>query len=111
MEIARCYVIFKHTFMSYVWPLYEHHIKLGKVDKASFYKNYYWDDASKVADYYDYVMRRIGKYGLHWSILNPNKVYNYKKMIQEEEDNLVDYFIYEMRKKPAEAAKLDEIPK
>ena len=35
---------------------------------------------------------------------------NYKETIRQKEDELVDYFLYEMRKAPAEQPKLPDMP-
>jgi hypothetical protein len=35
---------------------------------------------------------------------------NYKQKIKDAEDNLVEYFLYEMRKAPAEQAELPLMP-
>lgn len=108
-EIARCYFIFG-GFSPYLLPLYEHHLKLGDVDRSGEFRNLYWDDATKIANYLDYVMKRINKYGLHWGILNPKKFDGYKEQMKKEEDELTQYFLYEMRKPPAEEKEYAEMP-
>ena len=63
-EIARCYHIFGvASYMTYVWPLHEHHMKLGDLDRHVSHRFYYWDDASRVVGYFNYVVKRIQKYG------------------------------------------------
>lgn len=110
-EIARCKLIFPHNYRNYFIPLLEHHVKSGNLDGHSFEDRvYYWDDASKIANYMDYVTRRINKYGLHWGIINKKKFENYKEKIQKEEDELVDYFLYEMRKAPVKEQELPNMP-
>lgn len=97
------YYLFKaNAFKSYVRPLFENYISEGLLDKRNDKINYRWDDASRIVGYLDYVQRRINKYGLQYGYLNFNKFYDYKNTIQEEEDRLVDYLVYEMRKEPAE---------
>jgi hypothetical protein len=100
-EIAKMKHLFRNSFYSYALPLYEYHYKLGRIDRVHTLKFYHWDDASKIGAYYDYVQRRIRKYGLHWG-LTPKKFDNYKEQMKKEEDELVDYFIYEMRKPPSD---------
>jgi len=109
-EIARCNHIFPNMYMSYALPLYEHHIKLGNLDSFALGRVYYWDDATKMGNYFDYVMRRINKYGLHWGLLNKNKFQGYKEKIAQEEDDLTKYFLYEMRKAPVEQNELNKMP-
>ena len=97
------FYLFKlNTYQSYVKPLYENFLKEGLLDKRNDKINYRWDDASRIVGYLDYVKRRINKYGLQYGYLTFNKFYDYKTSLQEEEDRLVDYFIYEMRKEPVE---------
>ena len=63
-EMARCFIIFGHSsYLSYIRPLWEHHIKLGEMDRDCSHRFYYWDDASRVIGYFDYVLKRIEKYG------------------------------------------------
>lgn len=100
-ELTRLYRLFHNMSSSYELPLQKEFAN-GLVDKYSIYKNYQWDDASKIASYFDYVTRKITKYGLHMSFIQPNKFENYKQKIKEEEDALTEYFLYEMRKKPVE---------
>ena len=110
-EIGRCLVLFKNNgaYTSYIQPLVEHHIKLGELDRLIAHKYYNWDDASITTGYYDYVLRRLGKYGkfiiilgLQYGLLNHKKFPNYKEELNKLEDELTDYFLYEMRKEPQE---------
>ena len=87
----------------YAFPVKEHHLKLGNVDHGgNRLKFYVWDDAVKIANYFEWVMRRITKYQLHWGINHKYKFDNYKNEIKKSEDELVDYFLYEMRKPPTD---------
>lgn len=101
-EMSRLYSIFgKSAFLAYIMPLYEQYGD-QYVDKYNQYSNFYWDDASRAAAYIDYVTRKITKYGLQYGMISQKKFYNYKQTIQDDEDRLVDYFLYEMRKAPSE---------
>ncbi len=65
-EMARCFLIFNHcSYLTYIYPLWEHHLKLGDLDRNNPHRFYYWDDASRVVGYFDYVVKRIEKYGIH----------------------------------------------
>jgi hypothetical protein len=108
-EITKMNHLFRNSFFSYALPLYEHHFKLGSIDRVHTLKFYHWDDASKIGAYYDYVLRRIRKYGLHWGSLTNKKFDNYKEQMKKEEDELVDYFLYEMRKPPSEEKELNSM--
>ena len=95
--------IFKgEVYNSYALPLYENYIKEGILDKFNPYADFTWDDSSRIAGYVEYLTRRISKFGLHYGLINQNKFKDYKKTIQIEEDKLVDYLLYEMRKSPQE---------
>ena len=63
--MARCLTIFgTNNYMLYIQPLWEHHIKMGDLDRISPTRFYYWDDASRVVGYLDYVYKRVHKYGM-----------------------------------------------
>lgn len=106
-ELSRCYVLFRDKARYYNSPLLEHHIKMGDVDKPNPYKYLNWRDASLSVAYLEYVLTRLSRYGLHWGALRNKKFPDYKQKIRSEEDELTDYFLYEMRKPPV---KRDEIP-
>ena len=106
-EMARAFIIFQRAHFNYIQPLYEHHIKMGMNDSGNEFKYYTWDDASRIVGYYDYVLRRITKYGLHRGAIQPTKYSNYKSDLVKEEEELVDYFLYEMRKQPAAPVKIN----
>jgi len=63
-EIARCYMTFRSQYMLYVKPLWDHHIEMGDLDRATPTKQLYWDDASKTVGYVEYVVQRVSKYGM-----------------------------------------------
>lgn len=109
-EIGRVALLFPQNYSVYITPLYEHHIKCGELDRHTKPKYLKWDDASITIGYLNYVLNRIGKYGLHWGSLNYKKFDNYKQKLKEEEDKLVEYFLYEMRKPPVEADKIEPMP-
>ena len=109
-ELGRIKYIFHNNYQIYYKPLLEHHIKSGFVDAERPNMILYWDDAERMTNYLDYVVRRINKYGLHWGILNQHKFDGYKELIKKEEDELVDYFLYEMRKAPVEEEPKQKMP-
>lgn len=62
--MARCVLIFgQASYLTYIYPLWEHHIKLGDHDRYNPTRFYYWDDMSRVVGYWDYVIKRLEKYG------------------------------------------------
>lgn len=109
-EIGRLHLLFPSSYLTYISPLYEHYIKYGELDRHTKPKYLKWDDASLTYSYLDYVLRRIGKYGLHWGSLNFRKFDDYEKILKEEEDKLTEYFLYEMRKPPLEKEVVSDMP-
>ncbi len=109
-EIARCYVLFRERSRYYSMPLIEHHIKMGEVDKPNGYKYLTWRDASLSVAYLEYVLARLSRYGLHYGALNNRKFPDYKEKIRSDEDELVDYFLYEMRKAPSKNTDMVAMP-
>ncbi len=102
-ELARMRNIFREdVYNSYALPLYENFFKESMLDKFNPYADYTWDDSSRIAGYIEYLTRRISKFGLHYGLINQNKFKDYKQTIQVEEDKIVDYLLYEMRKSPQE---------
>jgi hypothetical protein len=110
MELGRMLVLFRSNADIYMQPLVDYHVKMGNLDKHAEHKFLKWDDASITVAYFDYVLRRLNKYGLLNGTLNRGKFPNYKETLNNEEDKLVDYFLYEMRKEPTEEAKIPPMP-
>lgn len=109
-ELARSIVLFGDRARYYNYPLLEHHLKMGDVDKPNCLKYLNWRDASISVAYLEYVLGRVGRYGLHWGALNNQKFPDYKQKIKSDEDDLVDYFLYEMRKAPLKQAEIPAMP-
>jgi hypothetical protein len=109
-EIGRLYVLFRYNYLTYAQPLYEHHLKHGVLDKYHANTHFKWDDAAASIGYFDYVLRRLGKYSLTRGALQPRKFPNYREELQKEEDKLVEYFLYEMRKAPVEQKEAQLMP-
>jgi hypothetical protein len=109
-ELARMYVLFRRNAYFYLQPLWDYHLKCGDLDRVSMHKYLKWDDASASIAYLNYVLRRVKKYGLHFGPLNQLKFPNYKEDLQEVEDKLTEYFLYEMRKEPVKEKELPEMP-
>ena len=69
-------------------------------DRPKFGRLWAWDDASRIANFMTVHFERCKKYGLDMPI-NNNVKYT-KEDLKQREDQLVEYFLYEMRK-PASA--------
>lgn len=109
-EKARMSVLFRKNADIYLEPLIENDMKYGRLDtyKPGTYMK--WDDVSITVGYLDYVLRRITKYGLHYGSISKYKFPNYKEELKKDEDKLVEYFLYEMRKEPAEQKEIPTMP-
>ncbi len=109
-EFGRMYVLFRRNADQYLQPLYDFHIKMGIVDKPTIHKYLKWDDASISVNYLLYVLERIKKYGLNYGPLGQTKFPDYKDTIKSKEDELTEYFLYEMRKEPAPEKQYPSMP-
>lgn len=109
-ELSRSYILFRERAKYFNLPLLEHHIKMGETDKPNSYKYLNWRDASLSVAYLEYVLNRLSRYGLHWGALKNKKFPDYKQKIRADEDELVDYFLYEMRKPPVKRAEIPSMP-
>jgi rRNA processing protein Gar1 len=49
--------------MLYVKPLWDQHMAMGDLDRATPTKQLYWDDAIKTVGYVEGVLGRVAKYG------------------------------------------------
>ncbi len=98
--MGRMYVLFRHQAAIYIQPLLEYHVKMGLLDQFTQHKYLKWDDASIGVSYLEYVLNRTRKYGLNYGPLGQGKFPNYKETLRTKEEELTEYFLYEMRKEP-----------
>ncbi len=109
-EFGRMYVLFRTNANMYLQPLYDYHLKMGIVDKPALHKFLKWDDASITVNYLLYVLERIKKYGLCYGPIGQSKFPDYKETLRKTEDELTDYFLYEMRKEPSAEKEYPPMP-
>jgi hypothetical protein len=109
-EMSRMHLLFRHNSDIYMKPLLEHHVKMGGVDAYSHNRYLKWDDASITVAYLDYVLRRLSKYKLNYGPLTQRKYPDYTDDLKKQEDALVEYFLYEMRKEPVEQKEIPLMP-
>ncbi len=109
-ELSRLYVLFRRNASMYALPLLENEIKMGNLDHYAAHKYLRWDDACITINYLDYVLRRADKYKLTLGPLTQKKYPNHKEDLKQKEDELVDYFLYEMRKEPVEQQEIPAMP-
>ena len=104
------FILHRHNAGVYMRPLYDHHIKMGNLDTAAQNKYLKWDDASLSVAYLQYVLDRVRKYGLNYGPLGQTKFPDYKQKLKNVEEELTQYFLYEMRKEPAPERKYPDMP-
>ena len=66
------------------------------MDKPKMLKLWAWDDATKIVNFMTLHLMQAQKYGLDMPI-QKNKLYT-KDELKMKEDELTEYFLYEMRK-------------
>ena len=70
------------------------------MDKPKVLRLWTWDDASKIANFMQLHMMQAEKFGL--DMPNTASQMLTKEELKKREDELKDYFLYEMRKPAAE---------
>ena len=99
MEMRRLWRILGANSYMYVQPLMTDYMKQYKVDSPRINRLWTWKDASKIVEYFRDHQTRANKYGLN-NVSDRNDFS--KASIKRREDELVEYFLHEMRKKPVE---------
>ena len=84
-----------------MYPIMEDYLKQLKVDGVRTERLWTWQDSTRIVEYYRQHLKRVQKYGLDNgdSLEDPCK-----EAFKQREDELVEYFLYEMRKKPVDLA-------
>lgn len=81
-----------------MYPLMDDYFQSYYVDSPRVNRLWTWGDATKIVDYYTLFTMRNEKYGL--DLVNNMKTPMTKDELKEKEDELVEYFLHEMRKEP-----------
>ena len=84
----------------YCHPIMEDYLKQKRIDGLRLTRVWTWKDSTKIVEYFREHVRRTQKYGL--DNLQHTKVEPTKEAMKLREDELVDYFLSEMRKKPVQ---------
>ena len=71
------------------------------MDKPKMLRMWTWDDSTKIVNFMTLHLKQAAKYGLDIPIQN-TALYT-KEELKKKEDELTEYFLYEMRK-PASSA-------
>ena len=84
----------------YIYTIMDDYLKQHRVDGIRAERLWTWRDSTKIVEYFREHKRRAHKYGLdNQGGLNNNSKESFKK----REDELVEYFLHEMRKQPVKA--------
>ena len=97
LEMKRLWRTLQTNAYPYIYPIMDDYMKQHRVDSPRVNRLWTWRDASKIVDYFREQQRRVAKYGLD-NAVNADKYT--PESIKEKEDELVEYFLHEMRKSP-----------
>ena len=84
----------------YFYPLLDDFMSSQAMDKPKMLRMWDWDDSSKIVNFMTMHLKQAEKYGLDIPI--QNQTLFTKEELKRKEDELTEYFLYEMRK-PASA--------
>ncbi len=102
LEMKRLWRTLQTNAYPYVYTIMDDYLKQHRIDNPRVNRLWTWRDSSKMVDYIREHRRRIEKYGLNNSATNLETSYVSKEQLKQREDDLVEYFLHEMRKKPVE---------
>lgn len=81
-----------------MYPLMDDYMQSYYVDSPRVNRLWTWQDATKIVNFYDLFTMKNEKFGLN--LTNDMKTPMTKDELKEKEDELVEYFLHEMRKAP-----------
>ena len=99
LEIRRLWRTMGQNSYQYMYEIMDDYMTQWRVDGPRTQRLWTWMDASKMVEFYREHQFRCHKYGLDncKGIANPTK-----EALKTREDELTEYFLHEMRKKPVE---------
>ena len=80
----------------YFYPLLDDFMRAQAVDKPRMNRLWTWEDSSKIVNFMTLHFKQAQKYGLDIPV--QNSILYTKQELKAKEDQLTDYFLYEMRK-------------
>jgi len=103
LEIKRLWKAMGPISFPYFYPLMDDYFKRRVIDSPRSGRLWTWEDSSKMVAFVDSEVMRAEKYGLdiptfHFAKIKPEE-------LKTKENDLTDYFLYEMRKAPRESSK------
>ena len=81
---------------NYFYPLLDDYMASAAMDKPKSLRLWTWDDASKIVNFMTVHQATCEKYGLNMPHFAPRSIT--KEEIKQKENELYEYFLYEMRK-------------
>ena len=101
LEMRRLQRILLRSAPLYVYPIMDDYMKQHRVDNPRVNRQWTWRDASLIVEYFREHTMRAAKYGLN---ITGTGIPCSKESYKNKEDQLVEYFLHEMRKKPVDQA-------
>ena len=83
---------------NYFYPLLDDYMQSAAMDKPKVLRMWTWDDSTRIANFMTTNMMKAEKFGLMYSTAAFASPYLTKEEIKKREDELTEYFLYEMRK-------------
>ena len=81
---------------NYFYPLLDDYMAACAMDKPKTLRLWTWDDASRIANFMTLHLMQAEKFGLNMPHFAPRTLT--QEEIKAKEDQLYEYFLYEMRK-------------
>ena len=100
LELKRLWRQMGPLSYQYFYPLMDDYMQANTMDKPKMIRLWTWDDSSKIVNFIDCHFKMVERYGLNYPAQCQEMVT--KQELKTREDELVDYFLYEMRKPAAE---------
>ena len=100
MEMRRLSRALGNNANRYIYPIMDDYLRQYQVDAIRTERLWTWRDSTKIVEYFREHVRRTQKYGLdNGASLSSHS----KEAFKQREEELVQYFLHEMRKRPVTA--------
>ena len=96
LEMRRLWRSMGTCSYNYFYPLLDDYMASAAMDKPKSLRLWTWDDASKIVNFMTVHQATCEKYGLNMPHFAPRSIT--KEEIKQKENELYEYFLYEMRK-------------
>ena len=80
----------------YFYPLLDDYTSQNAVDRPRILRTWTWQDSCKMVNFFDHHLLKCQKYGLDVPVLRSTGMT--KEELKQYEDQLTDYFLYELNK-------------